>query len=134
MFALTETILKLLGFAKSGFVITTKVAEEDVSYRYEQEMMEFGAASPMFKVLGTTALFCLFSLASVVVRSIRDPQRAILVVNELGSQMILSSLVVVINLPLYNAMFFRKDTGGMPFSVTFQSLVLASMAYLLALY
>lgn len=132
LFAFAETILKLMGFSKSGFVITAKVAEEDVSYRYEQEIMEFGAPSIMFKVLATIALFCLFSLASIAERSIREPGRAIM--DDLGLQTMLSGSVVIINLPLYQAMFSRKDTGRMPFSVTFQSLVLASLAYLLALY
>lgn len=132
LLAFAENILKLIGFAQSGFVITTKVAEEDVSHRYEQEIMEFGAPSLMFKILATIALFCLFSLASIAERSIRESGRAI--IDDLGLQMMLSGSVVIINLPLYQAMFFRKDTGRIPFSVTFQSLVLASLAYLLALY
>ncbi|KAG5517042.1 hypothetical protein RHGRI_037706 [Rhododendron griersonianum] len=50
VFGFTETILKLLGFAKSGFVVTSKVADEDVSPRYKKEVMEFGAPSPMFSI------------------------------------------------------------------------------------
>ncbi len=48
-------ILKLLGFTKSAFVIKTKVADDDVSQRYEQEVMEFGTSSPMFTILATLA-------------------------------------------------------------------------------
>ncbi|XWS58520.1 hypothetical protein CRYUN_Cryun08bG0041000 [Craigia yunnanensis] len=60
-FALFDTILKLLGYSKAAFVITAKVAEDDVLKRYEQELIEFGATSPMFDILATLAMLNLFS-------------------------------------------------------------------------
>ncbi|CAK8541681.1 unnamed protein product [Lathyrus sativus] len=35
-------MLKFIGFSNSGFIVSTKVAEENVSQRYENEIMEFG--------------------------------------------------------------------------------------------
>nr|KJB82386.1 hypothetical protein B456_013G193400 [Gossypium raimondii] len=41
-FAAIDNILKLCGFSKSAFIITGKVADDDVNRRYEQESMELG--------------------------------------------------------------------------------------------
>ncbi|KAK6289072.1 hypothetical protein POUND7_000613 [Theobroma cacao] len=62
-FAFFDTILKLFGFSESAFVITEKVADEQTSQRYEQEVMEFGTPSLMFKILATLAPLNLFSCA-----------------------------------------------------------------------
>ena len=54
--SLIDTVLKILGFSDSAFVITAKVTDEEVSKRYEKEMMEFGASSPMFTIIATISL------------------------------------------------------------------------------
>ncbi|KAL7592810.1 hypothetical protein Lser_V15G31932 [Lactuca serriola] len=52
---------------------------------------------------------------------------------ELGIQMVLCGLIILINIPLYEGMFFRKDNGSMPSSVTFQSTMLAVLFCTLAI-
>ena len=67
-FALLDTILKLLGFAETTFAVTAKVYDEDVSRRYEQEVMEFGSPSPMLTIIATLAMLNLFSFVCCVKR------------------------------------------------------------------
>ena len=72
VFGLSDYILKQLGFSKSAYVITTKVADDDASQRYEQEIMEFGTSSPMFIILATLAMLNAFSFFSALKRVIAD--------------------------------------------------------------
>ncbi|KAK2984237.1 hypothetical protein RJ640_010196 [Escallonia rubra] len=132
LFGFLETIFKSIGFAKSGFVVTAKTSEEDVSSRYEKEVMEFGAASPMFNILATVALVNLLGFVAGVKRVILNMQNEDF--NLLALQIILCGLVVLINLPLYQGLFFRKDNGRMPSSVRYQSILVAVFASLLAWY
>ncbi|CAK9182210.1 unnamed protein product [Ilex paraguariensis] len=132
LFGFSDTILKLMGFAKSGFVVTAKFADDDVAERYEQEIMEFGGRSPMFNVLATVALLNLFSLVAGLQRVVTEDLQA-KVSHKLALQIVLSGLVVFINLPVYQGLFFRKDKGRMPYSVTYHSTILAILVSLLAL-
>ncbi|KAA8519230.1 hypothetical protein F0562_013486 [Nyssa sinensis] len=132
LFGFSETILKLLGFANSGFVVTAKLADETVSLRHQQEVIEFGAPSPMFKILATLALINLFSFVGGINRVIIDSKTEVL--DQLALQILLCGLIVIINLPVYQGLFFRKDKGRMPTSVTYQSVILAIFAHLVALY
>ncbi|KAK1583836.1 hypothetical protein Q3G72_027449 [Acer saccharum] len=47
------------------------------------------------------------------------------------SQVFLCGMMVLINIPVYEAMFFRKDNGCLPFSVMLKSIVLASLTCLM---
>ncbi|KAI9186623.1 hypothetical protein LWI28_019163 [Acer negundo] len=129
-FAFIDVIIKQLRLSQTAFVITAKVVTEDVSKRYEQEIMEFGSSSVMFTILGTLAmlnLFCLVGGATskmVVLREFGALENLI-------SQVFLCGMMVLINLPVYEALFFRKDNGCLPFSVMFKSIVLASVACLI---
>ncbi|XP_058200272.1 cellulose synthase-like protein E1 isoform X2 [Rhododendron vialii] len=127
LFGFTENILKLLGFAKSGFIVTSKVADEDVSLRYEKEVMEFGAPSPMFDILATLSMVNLFSFFGALKRVFMDSQHGVL--DQLALQMLLCGLVVVINLPVYGGLFFRKDNGRMPSAITYQAVIIAILAH-----
>ena len=131
-FGFLDTILRILGFAETTFAVTAKVCDEDVSRRYEQEIMEFGSPSPMFTILATLAMLNLFSFAFCVKRVVVDIQ--IKTLESLALQIILCGLLVLINLPVYQGLFFRKDKGAMPTSVTYKSVSLALLACSIALY
>lgn len=132
LFGFTETILKLLGFAKSGFVVTSKVADEDVSLRYEKGVMEFTAPSLMFSILATLTLVNLFSIFYALMMLIMDSQHGVL--DLLALKMLLCELVIVINLPVYGGLFFRKDKGRIPSTVTYQAVIIAIIAHIVALH
>lgn len=124
LFAFIDEIIKLFGYSESAFVITAKVADEDVLRRYEQEKMEFGTSSPMFMILTTLALLNLFCLVVVVKKMAMDVGNSVLH-EKMALQILLCGLLVLINLPLYQGLFLRKDKGKMPSSLTIKSLLFA---------
>ncbi|KAJ4725303.1 Cellulose synthase [Melia azedarach] len=126
-FAFIDTILKTLGFSESAFVVTAKVADEDVSQRYEKEIMEFGASSSMFTILATLALLNLFCLIGLLNKLIID-DGLVKLCETMVLQILLCSILVLINWPMYQGLFFRKDNGKMPSSLTAKSLVFALSA------
>nr|AFZ78595.1 cellulose synthase-like protein [Populus tomentosa] len=132
LFGFFDAIRKLLGFSTSTFVITAKVAEEDVSERYEKEKMEFGVSSPMLNILATLALLNMFSFVGGIKMLIMDVESKVL--DLLALQIILCGLLVLINLPIYQGLFFRKDSGRMPNSVTYKSIIVSLLACSIALY
>lgn len=127
-----DTILKMLGFTNHAFVVTAKVASEDASKRYEQEIMEFGVPSPMFNILATLALLNIFSFIGGIKMVISDVENKVL--DLFTSQIVLSGLIVWINLPVYEGLFFRKDSGRIPNSVTYKSLIVSLLACSVALH
>ncbi|XP_077217186.1 cellulose synthase-like protein E6 [Tasmannia lanceolata] len=132
LFALIDTVLKLFGFSESAFVITTKVADGDVLKRYEQEIMEFGSSSPMFTIIATLAMLQLLSMVGVVIRVVLKKET--MVVEALILQFLLCGLLVIINIPIYQALFFRKDKGRLPTFLTFTSFSLALLFCLVPLF
>ena len=132
-FSFFDNILKLLGYSQAAFVITEKKADDDVSKRYEQDLIEFGAASPMFDILATLAMLNLFSNVVAIKKVILDADHS-KVLDLFGLQILLCLLLVTINLPVYQALFFRKDNGRMPTSVTYKSVIFALLACTLAMY
>ncbi|XP_075641344.1 cellulose synthase-like protein E6 isoform X2 [Castanea sativa] len=131
-FAFFNVILKLLGFSQLTFTITTKVADDDVSQRYEQEVMEFSTSSPMFTILATLAMLNAFCFAGGMKRVIVDVQT--LVSEPFILQILLCGLLVLINIPVYQGLFLRKDNGRMPTSVTYLSIMCALLVCTIALY
>lgn len=134
LFAFFDNILKLLRITKSSFIITAKVVDdENVSIRYEQELIEFGATSPMFTILATLALLNAFVFAVGLKRLVMDDHQTF-AANPFALQMILCGMLVFINLPVFRGMFFRMDKGRIPTSTTFQSITLALVACSIILY
>ncbi|XP_016723288.1 cellulose synthase-like protein E1 isoform X4 [Gossypium hirsutum] len=134
LFASFETILKLLGYSQLAFVITTKVADEDISKRYDQEMIEFGVTSPMFDILATLAILNLLGSFGAIKKVTMHADKGFKVLDQFGLQILLCLVLVTINLPVYQALFFRMDKGKMPSSVTYKSIIFALLACTLAVY
>ncbi|KAK4753056.1 hypothetical protein SAY87_021854 [Trapa incisa] len=127
LFAIIDTAFKALGFSEATFAITTKVADEDSSRRYRSEVMEFGAASPMFTLISTLALLNLICFIGPGIRlAVMGSDFGY--VGSMFLQVVLSGALVLINMPVYEGMFVRKDGGRMPTSTTVTSLVLAVSA------
>lgn len=125
LFAFIDTILKSLGSSDSGFIITAKVAEGDVSQRYAKEIMEFGASSPMLTILATVALI---NLCSFVWKVTMAEEGFAKLWETMSLQILLSGVLVLINWPLYQALFLRKDEGRMPSSLTLKSVAISLFA------
>ncbi|CAA2995737.1 cellulose synthase E6 [Olea europaea subsp. europaea] len=131
-FGFIDTVFRQLGLSETGFVVTDKVVDDDVLKRYEQEIMEFGNSSIMFTIISTLALLNLFSLSWGI--KILAFGTAFVELENLIPQIIICGLIVMVNIPVYEALFFRRDKGCMPSSVTFKSIVIASVAVLLPIY
>ncbi|KAM1039520.1 hypothetical protein EV2_029704 [Malus domestica] len=127
LFAFIDTILHSFGYSDSAFVITAKVADEDVSQRYKKEIMEFGDSSPMLTPLATIALLNLYCFAGFVKEAINRKGIA-QVYDTLTLQIMLCGALILINLPLFQALYLRKDKGKIPATVTFKSMACAVIA------
>ncbi|KAF9589829.1 hypothetical protein IFM89_028764 [Coptis chinensis] len=118
LFSVMVIILKTLGISEAGFEITSKVIDEEALKRYKCEKMEFAVASPMFippTALSLLHLFCLLKTITTVMKvGIEELDHMLL-------QVAISAYVSLISLPLYEAMFLRKDKGRMPVYVTMYS-------------
>ncbi|XP_057723060.1 cellulose synthase-like protein E1 [Arachis stenosperma] len=126
LFAFIDTILKLFGVSDSAFVITAKVAGEDVSKRYEKEIMEFGTSSPMFTILSTLALLNLFCFLGLLKDAmLREGICTLEAFEEMFLQTLLCGFLVLINLPIYQGLFLRRDNGRLPTSLAIKSTALA---------
>ncbi|CAI8593989.1 unnamed protein product [Vicia faba] len=124
-----ETICSLLEFLFCGgtfkvFIITSKVSEEEVSKRHEKEIMEFGTSSPMFTILATLALLNLWCFLNVL-KDVILRGGGFGAYEKMGLQVILCGFLVLINVPLYQGLFLRKDSGKLPNSLAMKSTILA---------
>ena len=126
LYAVIDNIRKLLGLSKMGFVVSPKVGDEDELKRYEQEIMEFGTSSPEYVIIATIALLNLVCLVGGLGQILTSGQNMLW--NGLLPQIVLCGLLVIINIPIYEAMFLRKDKGRIPFSVTLASVGFVMMA------
>ncbi|KAF1881828.1 hypothetical protein Lal_00042544, partial [Lupinus albus] len=115
----------------SPFIITAKFMDEDVSQRYEKEVMEFGASSPLFTVLATLALFNLFCLLATL-KELFLSEGGVRVYEEMLLQVLLCCFLVFINFPIYQGLFLRMDKGSLPTSTAIKSIALALSACVLS--
>ncbi|GFS45167.1 cellulose synthase like E1 [Actinidia rufa] len=131
-FAFIDTITRQLGFSQTAFAITAKVVDEDVLERYQKETMEFGSSSVMFTIIATLALLNLFCFVGGIMKIVWGTDLNF--ADHLVPQIVLCGLVVVVNVPVYQALFLRHDKGRFPSSVAFKSVVLASLVCLTPVY
>ncbi|XP_058112704.1 cellulose synthase-like protein E6 isoform X2 [Magnolia sinica] len=127
-----DTTRKLLGLTESAFVVTAKVADKEVLRRYDKEIMEFGSTSPMFTILATHAMVNLICLVGAIKRLAMDTE--IRDVEPLILQLFLCGLLVMINMPIYQGLFLRKDMGRMPVSLAFTCTFFAVLACIIPMY
>ena len=126
LYGTIDTVRKLLGLSEMGFAVSPKVSDEDESKRYEQEIMEFGTSSPEYVIIATIALLNFVCLVGGLGQILTSGQNMLW--NGLLPQIVLCGLLVIINIPIYEAMFLRKDKGRIPFSVTLASVGFVMMA------
>lgn len=138
-FALIDSILLQLGFSQTNFVITAKVDDDDdILNRYKNGIMEFGSNSIMFTIISTIALLNLLSLVvwgifkKIIFLSSSSSASSLLCLQQQLPQIILCGLMVMINLPVYEALFFRTDKGRIPTSVFNKSIIIAAAAAAIA--
>ncbi|XP_040383841.1 cellulose synthase-like protein E6 [Oryza brachyantha] len=124
LYGFIDTIRKLLGLSKMSFKVTAKVSDDDEAKRYEQEILEFGSSSsPEYVIIATVALLnfvCLVGGLSLW----NIPWNVFLL------QFILCGMIVIMNIPIYEAMLLRKDKGSIPSSVTLASVGFLMLAFL----
>ncbi|KAK4844819.1 hypothetical protein QYF36_024757 [Acer negundo] len=128
IFGLTEYLLMSLGISAFGFNVTSKVVGDELSKRYDQEIFEFGAPSPMFVPMTMAAILNFFSFSwgfSHIIRGVGDLQGLLL-------QMLLSGFVMVNCWPIYEAIVLRSDKGKLPAKVTIIATFLAWALYYIA--
>lgn len=116
LYGVIDTIRKFIGLSLMGFVVTSKVSDEDESKRYEQEIMEFGTSSPEYVIIATVALVNLVCMVGVLSQIMTGGGSTPL--NVFFIQLMLCGVLVIINIPIYEAMFLRNDGGRIPLPVT----------------
>ncbi|KDO59158.1 hypothetical protein CISIN_1g044225mg, partial [Citrus sinensis] len=102
MLIIRRTTALFFKFIDQAFTVTAKVATKDVLKRHKQEIMEFGSSSVVFTIAATLAILNLFSLIGGLFNIIFLDFGAL---QNLVSQMILCGLMVLVNVPIYEALF-----------------------------
>ncbi|KAJ9568011.1 hypothetical protein OSB04_003977 [Centaurea solstitialis] len=123
LFALLDTILG----SDLSFVISSKVTDHERRERYEKEIMEFGGSSPLLTMVATLSmvnLVCFLGFVTKLVVSMgTETLRAYY--ETMIVHMVLCVAFVVLNVPLYLALFVRTDKGKIPSFVTVRSVSLS---------
>lgn len=125
LFGTIQFALDHLGISTPGFNVTSKVMEEEQSERYDRGVFDFGVESPFFVVLGAAAIVNLSSFVMGIARAASIDG----FFDGMFVQFFLSGFVVANCLPIYQAMFSRKDGGKMPANVTMISILVAAFLH-----
>ncbi|KAA8520978.1 hypothetical protein F0562_011651 [Nyssa sinensis] len=127
-FGLVEYLLSSLGVSASGFNVTSKVVDSEQSKRYNQGILEFAVASPMFLPITMAAIINLFSFSQGILQVSRHGG-----FEALFLQILIAGFAVVNSWPVYEAMILRTDKGKMPMKITLISVILVWVLYLASL-
>ncbi|KAI4307853.1 hypothetical protein L6164_030988 [Bauhinia variegata] len=125
-FGFIDVMRKQLGLSETKFDITDKTVSEDTLKRYEEEVFDFGSSSTMFTMIATFALLNLFGFIGGLKRVIMDLDFKSS--SQLILQIVVCAVIVMVNKPVYEALFFRNDNGRFPSSVVLKSILVASLA------
>ncbi|KAJ9568013.1 hypothetical protein OSB04_003979 [Centaurea solstitialis] len=122
LFALLDTILG----SDLSFVISSKVTENDLCERYEKEIMEFGGSSPLLTMVTTVSMVNLVCFLGFVTKLVSIDTGTLRAYYEtMIVHMVICVSFVVLNVPLYLALFVRRDKGKIPSFVTVRSVSLS---------
>nr|XP_043606338.1 cellulose synthase-like protein E1 isoform X1 [Erigeron canadensis] len=122
LFAFLDTVLG----SDLSFAISSKVADDDVQDRYNKEMMEFGSSSLLSTTIVTLSMVYLLCFIRFVIKLIlMDTKTWRSYYETMAFQILICVVLVVLNIPLYSGLFFRKDNGKIPSSVAAKSISLA---------
>ncbi|KAK8921591.1 Cellulose synthase-like protein G3 [Platanthera zijinensis] len=119
-FGTADFILSKIGVSTPGFNLTSKANEEEVNTLYDRGKFFFGASSPFFILMGTIAIINLSSFIFGIMKAVISTSA----VDEMFLQLLLCGFTVANSIPVYDAMFFRKDVGKMLTSDTNASILL----------
>ncbi|XP_073122820.1 cellulose synthase-like protein G3 [Henckelia pumila] len=124
VFGTLEYISNHLGIGTRDFGVTSKVNGDGQRKRYDEGKIEYGVASPLFVPFSSAAILNLVAFIYGVLRmvSLRE-------MDEFLGQVLVGSFGMMICLPIYEAMFLRKDEGRMPTKITIASIFLASFVF-----
>jgi hypothetical protein len=128
LFGFADTITRHFGFSETSFTVTDKVVDEEGIKRYEEDTIEFGSDSVFYVILSTLAMvnfLCLVNGITKVVFSSAD-------LEEFIGQISVCLVAVMLNFPVYHALFFRSDKGRLPSAVLFKSFAIASVLCIVA--
>ncbi|KAG6487611.1 hypothetical protein ZIOFF_056201 [Zingiber officinale] len=128
LFGTLEFLLNSLSVSAPGFNVTSKVTEEEQADRYARGEFDFAARSPFFGVLAAVAVVNLSAVAVGIKRVVTGEVE----IGEFSMQLALCGFVAVNCWPIYGAMFWRRDGGRMPVSVTAAATVVAGLLHLIA--
>ncbi|CAJ1963868.1 unnamed protein product [Sphenostylis stenocarpa] len=84
----------------------------------------------MLTLLATLALLNLFCLG-MFIKQVFIIEGGLRIFDTMALQVLLSGVLVLINIPVYQGLFLRKDKGRLPISVAVQSTTLALSACVL---
>ncbi|MCL7023980.1 hypothetical protein MKW94_020923 [Papaver nudicaule] len=130
LFGSIDFFLKSLGISSFGFVITSKVIDDEQNKHYEQGVFEFGVVSPLFVPLTTTSIINFITFSVGVTRLILGHTK----LDEIFIQLMILGFGIVNCLPIYEAIILRNDKGKMPSKIIVVSCLLAFTLVLLSYY
>ncbi|BFG33556.1 hypothetical protein CerSpe_198300 [Prunus speciosa] len=82
----------------------------------------------MLTILATLALFNLYCFAEFVKEATTGSKGMAQVYETMALQILLCGVLILINIPLYQALSLRKDKGKMPASIAFKLMAFVLVA------